>query len=263
MPHGMNRVHRLVVGLAGVILLLWVGLSWGGPPPNNDFSLDGNTAGGTGALQKNSVGMFNTAFGARALENNLKGFRNTATGFDTLFSNTDGANNTASGVGALRGNTDGTWNTASGVSALLGNTTGFFNTASGSFALASNIAGDLNTAFGARALESKTTGANNTAIGAEAGSKLSSGDNNIYLGSPGVPTESNTMRLGADGTHTRTFIAGVANVLVNNSDTVLIDRTTGQLGTIPSSARYKQDIQPMGTRSQGLLQLRPVTFRYI
>jgi hypothetical protein len=264
MPHGMNRVHRLVVGLVGVILLLWVGLSWGpGPPPNIDISLDGNTAGGTGALVSNIVGTFNTAFGARALLSNLKGSRSTATGFDTLFSNTNGDNNTASGASALRGNTIGHFNTASGVSALLSNTDGAWNTASGSFALATSTAGDLNTAFGARVLESKTTGSNNTAIGAEAGSKLSTGNHNIYLGSPGVPTESNTMRLGADGTHTRTFIAGVANVLVNNSDTVLIDKTTGQLGTIPSSARYKQDIQPMGTRSQRLHQLQPVTFRYI
>ncbi len=29
-----------------------------------------------------------------------------------------------------------------------------------------------------------------------------------------------------------------------------------------SSARYKRDIQDMGDRSQGLFQLRPVTFRY-
>jgi trimeric autotransporter adhesin len=31
---------------------------------------------------------------------------------------------------------------------------------------------------------------------------------------------------------------------------------------IASSARYKRDIHDMGERSQGLYQLRPVTFRY-
>ena len=36
----------------------------------------------------------------------------------------------------------------------------------------------------------------------------------------------------------------------------------GQLGVPLSSARYKRDIHPMGTCSQGLFQLRPVTFRY-
>jgi hypothetical protein len=36
----------------------------------------------------------------------------------------------------------------------------------------------------------------------------------------------------------------------------------GQLGTVSSSRRFKQDIQEMGDASQGLMRLRPVTFRY-
>jgi hypothetical protein len=36
----------------------------------------------------------------------------------------------------------------------------------------------------------------------------------------------------------------------------------GQLGVKVSSARYKRDIHAMGVHSQGLRQLRPVTFRY-
>ena len=42
---------------------------------------------------------------------------------------------------------------------------------------------------------------------------------------------------------------------------VLIN-ATGQLGTVVSSARYKQDIADMGTQSAKLKELRPVTFRY-
>jgi hypothetical protein len=42
---------------------------------------------------------------------------------------------------------------------------------------------------------------------------------------------------------------------------VLIN-SNGQLGTVLSSQRYKEDIQSMGTASDGLLRLRPVTFRY-
>jgi trimeric autotransporter adhesin len=38
--------------------------------------------------------------------------------------------------------------------------------------------------------------------------------------------------------------------------------SNGQLGTVNSSQRYKEDIQDMGEASRGLLQLRPVTFRY-
>src|SRR5262249_33678961 len=47
-----------------------------------------------------------------------------------------------------------------------------------------------------------------------------------------------------------------------NSVPVLIDTTTGQLGTVVSSRRYKRDIQPMGVQSRGLFHLRPVIFRY-
>jgi len=43
--------------------------------------------------------------------------------------------------------------------------------------------------------------------------------------------------------------------------TVLID-STGKLGTMLSSRRFKEDIHDMGEASSGLLRLRPVTFRY-
>src|SRR5262249_45232054 len=59
-----------------------------------------------------------------------------------------------------------------------------------------------------------------------------------------------------------TFIAGVAGVTVSNSAPVLINTSTGQLGTMASSIRYKRDIQPMGAHSHKLLQLRSVIFRY-
>jgi hypothetical protein len=42
---------------------------------------------------------------------------------------------------------------------------------------------------------------------------------------------------------------------------VVID-SAGQLGTVSSSRRFKEDIQAMGDVSNGLMHLRPVTFRY-
>ena len=36
----------------------------------------------------------------------------------------------------------------------------------------------------------------------------------------------------------------------------------GQLGVVTSSARYKDNIQPMAKSSEAVLSLRPVTFRY-
>jgi hypothetical protein len=67
------------------------------------------------------------------------------------------------------------------------------------------------------------------------------------------------MRLGS--TQARTFIAGIATVGVHGA-VVEIDTITGQLGVKVSSARYKRDIEAMGTRSEKMLELRPVTFAY-
>jgi hypothetical protein len=38
--------------------------------------------------------------------------------------------------------------------------------------------------------------------------------------------------------------------------------TNGHLGTLTSSARYKEAIQPMDKASEAILALKPVTFRY-
>src|SRR5262249_41448776 len=70
--------------------------------------------------------------------------------------------------------------------------------------------------------------------------------------------ESNTLRLGS--TQTATFLAGVFATPVSGS--AVFVTSTGQLGTLPSAARYKRDIQALGERSRGVHQLRAVTFRY-
>ena len=154
---------------------------------------------------------------------------------------------------------DAAGNTAGGTGALQNNTAGFDNTAHGFNALFSNTSGGFNTALGVDALLFNTTGLNNIAVGVGAGGSLASGSNNIYLGSSSATaTEANTIRLGA--VQTQTFIAGISGVPVSGS-AVLISNT-GQLGIQASSSRYKRDIQPMGGHSRGLLQLRPVIFRY-
>ena len=71
------------------------------------------------------------------------------------------------------------------------------------------------------------------------------------------------MYLGKVGTQTKTFIAGVRGITTGVADAVLVAiDSNGQLGTISSSRRYKKDIQDMRGASAGLLELRPVTFRY-
>src|SRR5262249_36390225 len=63
------------------------------------------------------------------------------------------------------------------------------------------------------------------------------------------------------GGQTQTFIAGIFGQNVGASTAVFIN-SNGQLGTVQSSARYKQDIHAIGAHNQGLFQLRPVSFRY-
>ena len=135
----------------------------------------------------------------------------------------------------------------------MSNTEGGSNTAVGEDALRSNTTGGTNTAVGAEALRN-TTGDDNTAVGEDAGFRATTGDNNIYLGANvlGVVGEANTMYLGRVGTQTTTFIAGVRGITTGLADAiqVLID-SSGQLGTVSSSRRYKEDIQDMGRASAG------------
>ncbi len=57
------------------------------------------------------------------------------------------------------------------------------------------------------------------------------------------------------------MIAGIRGTTVAGGIGVLID-ANGRLGTTTSSARFKQNIQPMDKASEAILALKPVTFRY-
>jgi hypothetical protein len=255
----------------------------------------GNTAVGSSALRGNTWGFDNTAVGAAALDSNTTGFGNVAVGFSALLLSTATVGNTAVGFGALGlntigdanvaigfdvlgGNTTGYGNAATGYDALITNSTGSNNAANGAFALSSNISGNDNTATGFNALSGNATGDNNTAngsnalfqlragnnniaLGSRAGGRLESGSNNISIGNDGVAHQSNTIRIGTEGTQTGTYIAGIANAAVTGSP-VYMDTTSGQLGLLSSSERFKDGIEPMGNASEALLSLRPVTFRY-
>ena len=71
------------------------------------------------------------------------------------------------------------------------------------------------------------------------------------------------MYLGVPGTQTKTVIAGIRGITTGLADAipVVID-SAGQLGTVSSSRRFKEDIRDMGDASRALFALRPVTFRY-
>src|SRR2546421_582573 len=190
---------------------------------------------------------------------------NTAEGDFALNSRTTGSSNTANGNHALFSLTTGTNNTATGANALFSLTTssnlGEGNTAIGANALQNNTDTDFNTACGFAALQNNTTGFSNIALGATAGQNLTTGSDNIDIGNAGVAGESDTIRFGTAGTHANTFIAGISGVTVAGGVGVIID-SSGHLGTVVSSERFKDEIKPMDKVSEAILALKPVTFRY-
>jgi hypothetical protein len=217
-----------------------------------------NTAAGTSALQSNTTGSNNTASGSNALQSNTTGSNNTASGFEALEYNTTGEANTAMGNEALYSNSTGFNNNAAGAAALHSNTIGNYNEASGQVALYSNTSGSGNEASGHAALYFNTTGSYNVAIGYAAGYSQTTGSNNIYISHRGVAGESGVTRIGTPNTQTETYIAGIENAKITGNAVYVT--SSGQLGVLASSERYKTAIAPIGTTTEKLQQLRPVSF---
>jgi len=219
-----------------------------------------NTAVGYEALLDSS-GNDNTAIGSQALSANQRGTANTAEGFQALGSNTTGDYNTANGFQALDNNASGLFNTADGYQALLNNINGTDNAAHGTEALVYNTSGSYNTAEGDEALYNNLAGSNNVALGYRAGHNPTNGSFNIEIGNPGTASDNNTILIGTQGVQTNTAIAGIFGATAASGVPVYVT-TTGQLGTLTSSARFKQNIRSMADASDVLLALRPVTFQY-
>ena len=226
-----------------------------------------NTASGYNALYNNTAGNYNTAAGYQALGNTTAvntGNYNTATGSYALQANTSGGANTATGAFALGVNNIGSDNTADGYAAMASNSTGYQNTALGYNTLSANSSGVNNVAIGYNAASNITAGTNNIAIGANAASNVTGTDsNNIEIGTSGTSTDNGVISIGTSGVQTSFFAQGIYGVSSGNNSAipVLID-SSGQLVTVSSSRRFKEDIQDMGEASSGLMRLRPVTFRY-
>jgi Chaperone of endosialidase len=179
------------------------------------------------------AGRANTAVGAWALAINSSGNRNVAVGQGALGDNT-GSGNVAVGFGALANNIfSGNSSQAFGFVALFSQRDGVFNDGFGRNALYSNVSGDRNTALGHGA-GFNITGNGNVDIGDGVG---------------GVAGENNTTR-----------IRNIGNTPLMGQ-MVVVD-STGKLGYVVSSRRYKEEIKPMDKDSEALFALKPVTFRY-
>lgn len=248
-----------------------------------------DTAFGSSALGADTTGMANTAVGGGALGYDTTGSNNTAVGVDALFfvstgqyntgtgsmanAYNNGSGNTATGYGAMGGPgvlygisqpppNVSSYNTATGYYSLIQTTSGGYNVGEGAWSQYNTTSGTANIGVGAFALYSNTSGSNNIGIGEFADYYSTTGSYNIDIGNYGQSGESNTMRLGSSGSQTRTFIAGISGVNLNGGGSEVYINSSGQLGTVNSSARYKQDIADMAGESSALSKLRPVTFSY-
>lgn len=215
-----------------------------------------NTAIGFNSMLLIQGGASNTALGHGSLGTNVSGGANTSIGYASLSSNT-GSNNVAVGVSALQ-SFGGNNSTAVGYLACR-DTTGTGNTILGFIGLVNNTSGTNNTGVGYQTFAYLSTGSNNTAIGYDSGSALTTNDSgNLLLDHVGVVGDNNVTRIGTN--QTTCYIQGISGVTVAASVPVLID-AAGQMGTILSSERYKENIVDM-PESLSVLDLRPVQFNY-
>src|SRR5438128_3840610 len=261
LKHSINRVPCRLALLIPLALACFAFLPGAQAQVCRDGCNNGlfNTWQGDDALISNTSGAGNSAFGWRALFSNTDASFNTGVGGGALSLNT-GDSNAAVGAAALLLNTVGSQNVAVGTDALVFNDSGADNAAIGFFASFENTTGGINTAIGGFALSNNTTGFNNIALWFAAGDLLTTGDDNIDIGNEGVADEAGTVRIGTDGTQTRTFIAGISGVVVSGAGVVV--NASGQLGVAASSARFKDEIKPMDKASEAIFALKPVTFRY-
>jgi len=217
------------------------------PAPDGGYP-GGNTAEGQNALFSLTTGGYNTAVGFFSLGSDTAGAFNTALGAGVLFANS-GGQNTATGAGALLSNTAGGANTANGAFALFSNTTGSYHAAIGFRALFSNTTGDGNTAYGYQALSNNTTGNFNIALGDTAGLNVTTASNVICIGVAGNNVDNSC------------YIGQIFGATSSNGVGVFVN-SNGRLGTMTSSRRFKERIEPMGDGSEALFSLEPVSFRY-
>lgn len=194
-----------------------------------------------------------------------------------------GANTTAVGCFPLSNISAGT-NTAVGALCALG-TTITDSTIMGSFAgsdaqhngsviIGDSAAASSNTAsvstssviIGSNASNNNYTSLNNAIVIGHTAGQSYTGNlvNSILLGNYGSllsgATETGFMLLGDDGVHTTTIIAGVRGTTTVNVDAIpVVVDSSGQFGTVSSSAKYKRNIEPL-QNSDIIYKLTPMQF---
>ena len=182
---------------------------------------------------------------------------NTVIGQNSGFSMTVGFadSNTVLGQGSMVDNTNSSSNTVVG-NASLTNLTGLPFAGSGG----------QNVVLGAQNLQSLINGSQNVAIGWNTANAYTGAENsNIIISNDGVVGDFSTIRIGRQGStglglQSTCYIAGITGSTVTGA--AVLCSTAGQLGTVPSSRRFKENIFPMETSSEVIYDLDPVTFTY-
>lgn len=223
----------------------------------------------------------NTVYGCGALALSLSAATadNVAIGYNALAgSGNNPTRNIALGANALA-NARSNDNIAIGYNAML---------AEGTVGNGNNF----NVAVGNNALAALTTGTNNVALGHNANTAVVTVSNTVAAGSGAVANAANSIAVGYNASATATgaiaigsgasstavdavalgagALANVANGLffrpglVNVAGTAMhYDTTTGQMGPLASSRRYKTDIEDLtDVDPSAVLQLRPVDFQW-
>jgi hypothetical protein len=137
------------------------------------------------------------------------------------------------------------------------------NTGIGGSALNSiNVGSSNNTALGFNTMPNLSSGSGNIAIGTNIAPSLTTGSNNLYIGNPGAGNESGQIRIGTNGVHTQGTVIASIYGFGSGSGIPVIVNAGGRMGTTTSSVRYKDGVRDIGADSEGLMNLRPVVFKY-
>jgi hypothetical protein len=192
-----------------------------------------------------TAGYQNILVGLGAGHEITSGYQNAFVGYHAGYQVTTGLQNSYFGDFAGEGNSTGSRNT------FLGTGVGAYNNSTGS----NNVYIGNDAGIG-------TTGNDNVAIGERAGLGNSGGSNEIYIGEGAGCNcaESNTIRIGTQGTQSAAYMAGIYGVNVDGIPVQI--NSNGQLGVATSSLRFKEQIRDMGDSTEALIKLRPVTFLY-
>jgi hypothetical protein len=117
-----------------------------------------------------------------------------------------------------------------------------------------------NVGVGANTLLNATIGTRLIGVGFNAGSTYTNETDNIAIDNVGVAADAGQIRMGTNGTHVACFVQGISGATSAGAVPVVIN-AAGQLGTIVSSKKYKQNIKPIANNR--ILDLEAKQFRNI